>query len=213
MGLFEELAEMSTPVGSLFHGTTPGRILVLLQALADQQNMRTTTNGMPCGLTQRRLLRSSFRAHYELTDEQYECITGVFDRGGAPNVRALFIASLPQSIEDVRPTYVRRSFVPDINRCCGRALRARKYEATVIDIDDCYEAWHVVKDCVGGCGAAYYLNKKVLAENLPGQECRHHVFYPWTGGRMPEYIANKSGKMIISSKFLTLAAIMQCTMR
>jgi len=114
----------------------------------------------------------------------------MFDAAGAPNVRALFKESLPASIAGVCAPYVKRSFVPDINVCCTKALRVRKMQATVIEVDDCFSTWHVVKTCTGGCGAVYYVNKRVIHEVIGEKRCRWHLFYPWSDGRIPEYITS-----------------------
>lgn len=46
------------------------------------------------------------------------------------------------------------------------------------------------------------LVEKTYTERLAADEVTTHTFYPWSGGNTPEWVQNKSGKVIISSALL-----------
>lgn len=74
-----------------------------------------------------------------------------------------------------------------------------------------FQAVDLVHECVGGCGYTYYLNKKTKKEQLDSRDVTTHTFYRWD--RLPDWISNKSGKVVVSSALLTDFALAQCTLR
>lgn len=86
-------------------------------------------------------------------------------------------------------------------------------EATVYDRNECFDTRHAVKTCREGCGSRYYLGKRVTADDFGDKACHFHLFDAWADGKVPLYIASMSGKVIISTAYLTDVAIIQCKTR
>lgn len=213
MSLWEEVAVVTSHAGGLFHGYSPLRLMVMFQSLADSRIMRYTTDVGATNKSQRKDFESGFQSNFELTESQFQCLAGIYDRNEIGDVRSACEKSLPASTSGVRPTHVRKCFAPDKSACCGHALRVSTRLATVYGRDECFSAWNVVKTCRRGCKRRYFFDKTLLRGNLDGVECAWHVYHPWEGGHMPEYIASKSGKSIVKSTFLSSVALDQCMKR
>ncbi|CAN0260625.1 unnamed protein product [Pylaiella littoralis] len=108
-----------------------------------------------------------------------------------------------------------RYFGVDEVACCGRTMRVYHIMATLVHFGVNHSVWHVAKRCRGACGSTWNLNKRTFGGTYGDQQqpCVWHEFYPFTGGRVPKYFANKSGKTIFSADFITACVIQQCSMR
>lgn len=89
------------------------------------------------------------------------------------------------------------------------ALRTNFIQSTFYDVDECYPVRHYVKKCRGGCGASYYLNKQ---KQHGDDGVTWHTFYAWEEG-IPQELANKSGRSILSGALLTHVALTLSRMR
>lgn len=129
------------------------------------------------------------------------------------DVIGAYSRSLPPAVQDVAPTFVRRVFAYDKHDCCGSRMRVRRVEATVYGRDECYQTWHYVKQCMGGCAASYYLNKMTTRVETDDGGVVWHCFYPWTSGDVPEHTTSKSGRTILTTELLTDVARTTTRMR
>lgn len=207
MTLWEELARLNSETDSPLYGVEPQYVCVMFSALANLHNMRFTHDGRPKNKTQTREVEKNFCESYNMTKEQYKCITGLFDKGRVGNVHMAYQASLDS------PGVVRQYFDCDKTTCCGRTLQVRYVMATVYTRNDCFQTKHAAKSCRAGCGANYYLNKCVIAGFVGDKACTCHLFYPWSDGQIPRYITSKSGKSIFCTDYLTDVAIIQAKTR
>lgn len=89
---------------------------------------------------------------------------------------------------------------------------ALEVRATASSQEEPFPTIHVVKQYVGDCKTTYYIHKKVRTEVLGEEDVATHTFYPWSR-EIPDWIANKSGKVLVSSGLLTDFTIAQCTLR
>ena len=110
--------------------------------------------------------------------------------------------------------YVQRYFESEAGSdCCGYTMKVRRVRATAFARDDTFATEHVVKQCIlPRCKRTWYLNKKTYTERMGDKEVTTHTFFGWGDG-VPPWIANKSGKVVISSELLTDLAIAQACMR
>lgn len=187
----------------------------MFQALANLQGMRTAKGGGPVNLTQTRRLEASFRRQFDLTSTQFKYLTDLYDRGKAGDVFAAFQTSRRRpSVAGATPPACgrRRFFASDTKECHGELLQVSFRKATVYDRNECFETINVVKAC-RGCGTRYHFDKRVVPGDLSGNACHWHIFDPWADGKLPLYIASKSGKVTISTAYLTDVAIIQCKTR
>lgn len=202
---------MTSHAGGL-HGVSPAQIMVMFQALSDNRNMRYTIDGQAVLREQRCVFEAGFRHNFRLSEDQYRCLTSIYDRHSVGDVRAAFENSLrrrPSSQSGAGGGLVFQSFSPDIVRCCGRILRVSIISATVYGRAKCCTAWNVVKTCRHGCKRRYFFDKTIIPGVVEegGAECVRHVYLPWEDGSVPSYIASRSGKFIVESSFLTSVAV------
>lgn len=212
MTLWEELAAATSHAGGL-HGFSPVQIMVMFQALSDNKNMRYTSDGQAVHREQRCVFEAGFRHNFRLSENQYGCLTNIYDRHRIGDARAAHQNSLgrrPSSQSGAAGGgLVSQSFSPDITRCCGRILRVSIISATVYGRAKRCTAWNVVKTCRHGCKRRYFFDKTIVPGVLEdgGAECLRHVYLPWEDGSVPSYIASRSGRFIVESNFLTDVAI------
>ena len=212
MPFWGRVAEATESPDGPLRGISPGQILQMLQAIGRHYNMRRTSRGVACSLSQRRILQRQFCAAFKVTEAQYDHLLDLFEYGleeNGPDAPVDYL-SLPG---EYPANLGRRSFSCDRVLCCGRQLKVRNINATVYERDVCYVAFHVVKTCVVGCGSIYYLNKRVVSGDVAGETRSWHVFYAWSRGQLPGYLASKSGKSVFAIAFLHYIAIQQCTLR
>lgn len=213
MSLWADLQHGTSHPYGVFRDRSETEIIVLLQELRAHSNMRYTPQGHSAQQTIRGIFERSFRDHFDLSGEQYRCITAIFDRCSLSDIPAALGAAIPPTPVGARPNYTRRCFVADEDKCCGLTLRARYISATVYERNDCYPAWNMVKQCRYGCGTRYHFDRRILLGTRGGRPCSWHVFRPWTAGIIPSYVASKSGHAIISTSLLRDTAITQATNR
>jgi len=190
----------ATSIGGVLHGIAPARVLAMLEALDDLENMRTLPDGRPCSRLQRDMLASSFRSHWGISPEQYSCVCHLLDQGDLRNMKYTRTSAVPPTLLGVTPAYVAKCFATHLSGCCGSTMRVRKIQATLYGRDTCMSVWHLVKD-YRHCKTVYYFDKRVLrgeishhplnqsgpdeddpldpANPLNNQGCRWHEYYAW----------------------------------
>lgn len=55
-------------------------------------------------------------------------------------------------------------------------------------------------------------NKRLVSDDVTGETRSWHMFYAWSGGQLPGYLASKSGKYVIAIAFLHYINIQSCTL-
>ena len=106
---------------------------------------------------------------------------------------AAFVRSIPSDFEGVCPTFV-RIFADDRKYCCDSKIRLSPLEATFDGRDECYPTKHSVKQCTGGCAAAYYLNKMTFKGETGAEDVTWHCFYTVEGVNSRTRCEEDSGK-------------------
>lgn len=204
MSLWGDLARVTRANGE-FAGWANTHMWAMLEHLRSQHNMRFLSDGRPTRATLSGLHERSFRERFGLSPEQYASITHIYDSCTA--------GDLPRC-PPAPPAHDLRlhTFTPDVNDCCGHALRVRWRMSTVYERDDVYPAWMISKTC-RTCKTQYLFDRKIVAGDIDGKPCCWHVFSPWTDGSIPPYTSNKSGHSIISTTYLRDVAIAQATTR
>lgn len=178
-------------------------MLVLHHAYAQHARMHNDVAGQVTSLTMRREAEHAFRTQFNVSEAQYKCLIDLYNDGEVGDISQVYRCSLTPTVPGVRPEFVERYFTVPVKICCGTAMRARPLEATFYDRDACCSARHYVMKCQGACGATYHVNKKIITTTTAQHDIRIHDFYAWEGGKPPEFIANKSGRSILSTRFLT----------
>lgn len=214
MALLDDLTA-ATRDGGIFAGYSLREILRIIASLSQHDVMRLHSDGRTTNKTQRRLLETPFRAHHGLSRKQYRYLVEMYDgsdlQGFGTTVGDCFPA--PAQLQGPQPLLVSRYFACDFGpTCCGRTMTVRALDAVAHTVGHSFAAKHVTKRCVGACKSTWYLNKRTFREELGEDGLTTHSFYPWYEGE-PEWIASKSGKVIISTRLLTTFAMALCTMR
>ena len=187
------------------------QMILMLQELTSHSNMRFDSDGNPVSESQRGIFERSFRDHFNLSAEQWACLTDIHDRCALGDIASARADSSPTPVAGGRPAYVRRVFASERTRCCGRLLRVRWVSASVYTRDDCYAAWNLVKSC-RRCRTRYMFDKKVLSGLYGGRHADWHVYNAWVDGRVPAFVATKSGHGIFCTRYLTAVLVDQRTM-
>lgn len=213
MPFLAEATRLISQPTSPFFGTSDQRLLLLHHAYSRHYAMHRHSDGRTTSLTMRREAFNAFRAQYDVSEAQFRCLGELHNSGEVGDIEAVYRCSLPQPVSGVRSDYVERYFTVPVTICCGTAMQARPVEATFYDVDACCSARHYVMKCRGACGASYHLNKRILSGSTSENDVRMHEFYAWESGRPPEFIASKSGRSIMSGRFLTDVAFTLCRMR
>lgn len=201
-----------TSPGGHFDGTSFRQLMVLFTALSGHDAMRKGPDGRSVSRGQRQTLETSFRLHHSLSASQYQCLVDLYDKSDLSGVYAEMQTSLPPAVPGMQPARCKHFFQAAVGpRCCGRNMRTRTIDAMAFSRDDCFPTKHIVKACVGQCRATYYLNN-MRKERLGDRDVPTHTFYSWVGG-IPDWISNKSGKIIVSTGLITDFTIALCTLR
>jgi len=212
MTLWSDLAR-ATGEGGEFEGWPSTQMILMLQHLRVQSNMRFSDDGQTSvSQTLRGLHERSFRKHFHLSGEQYSCITRVFDSCDVGEITAAYGASIPPPENGLPSGFRRRCFSSDKKTCCGKVLRVRYKSCTVYERDDVYAAWMVVRSC-RTCGARYMFDRRILRGQVEGSSCAIHLFSAWGDGEIPEHIASKAGTTVCSSRLLGDAGVSLATTR
>ena len=138
MSFFQDAFDLVATTDGRFHATTAEKMLVLVHAFCQQENMRATPAG-DASLTMRRDAERGFCANYHLSVAQYACLAELCRGGQVRDVFASYLRSLPPAVQGVRSTFVRRMFAHAKHSCCGSKMRVRRMGATVYGRDECYE--------------------------------------------------------------------------
>jgi hypothetical protein len=186
MSLWGHIAGATEQPGGPLHGLSPGNVVLMLQTVGIHSNMRRISSGEACSLSQRRMLRRQLCAAFDVVSEaQYQCLLTLFDIGLAANGPDVSVGYLSAPYEPLA-ALGRKSFACNRVVCCNRQLKVSCTTATVYERDVlCNVARYVVKRCVKGCGSIYYLNKRVVSDQVGGGPCCWHILYAWAGGQVP----------------------------
>ena len=215
MPLLEELVSATSQGGQLA-GFTLRKIVDLFASLARHANMRMHPDGRRTNKTQCHLLETAFLERHGLSGPQYNFLLELYDGSELEGLGVAPEDAFPQtrpSTGDTAPALVDRYFACDFGpTCCGRSMSIIEVDTVAHTIGRSFAAKHVTKRCVGACKSVFYLNKRTHHEEVGEDGLRTHTFYPWVDGE-PEWIASKSGKIVISTSLLTNFAMAQCTLR
>lgn len=202
-----------TASDGVFPGYSPRQLLVLFAALSRHDTIRRSASGRTASKTQLRLLENNFRRAHSLSTEQYARLLQVYNQAGMADVYSEIVKGVPNQGESTGMPYVKQYFQAETGPdCCGYYMKVRELQATAFARERAFVTKHIVKECRGQCGRTFYLNKRVYKERLGDDDVTTHTFCAWDDG-VPTWIANKSGKIVISSELLTDFAIAQCCMR
>eukprot|EP00752_Nemacystus_decipiens_P004620 g4217.t1 len=213
MDAFDSLAEDLRGDG-IFHGYSLKRMFILFAALSRHDCMRHSSAGTPTSKTQQRMLERNFSDAHGLSAEQYSRLVHLYTVADMTGVHADVLGGPRVGGDGSGSPYVQRYFESEAGPlCCGFTMKVRRVRATAFARDDMFATDHVVKQCIlPRCKRTWYLNKKTYTERLGEREVTTHTFYSWADG-VPPWIANKSGKVVISCELLSDFAIAQACMR
>lgn len=199
-------------LGGEFEGWANADMMRMLAHLKRQHNMRFLGDGEAVSETLRGTHERSFCDTFQVSSEQYACITHLFDAVGKDDIpTGASVADTP-SVPTQASLRRRRCFTPDINVCCGRWLRVRHKSGTVYERDRVYPVWVTYKSC-RSCKRRYLFDKTLFEGSLEGAPCVFHVYRSWSDNKIPLYVGSKSGRTIIATNYLRDAGVSLATMR